>query len=326
MHLVKGLGKSFPEPHHFALHFPFQLVSMPFSSPLSTFLIHFSLHCPVNSPLYSGLHPHWRDHSSFHSDTIYLLRALHSPLHPPVYTPPPTPFPPHSPSHCPPLSTALSPHTFPFHPIPFCNGATNVVPAFSTNVQEPGQARGWRVSLSHSNHTVVRDEDTTRYEHGEPRAHACNSGHVLHVVQTRGSKSGDKYAPRGLIPITFHTQQRCDSLALMKLSHARQKQCFPAPSRTAPCPLTVCTFDTRRSYDGPQATTLIRKWCPSERLEMLSNTCGRFADTCAISFVGHGIPDHNTENRIPSGEHAAIGSCMKEPSKTMLLESSAPES
>ena len=73
---------------------------------------------------------------------------------------------------------------------PLCNCASSLLPAFSANVLEPGQARGWRVSLPHPDHRVACDEDTTRYEHGNLRALACDSGHVLHEVKTRGSKSG----------------------------------------------------------------------------------------------------------------------------------------
>ena len=100
---------------------------------------------------------------------------MHSPLHSPIYTPPSTASPPHSPL----LSTALSPHTCPFHSFPFRNGASSAIPAFSANVQEPGRARGWRVSLSCPG--MRRRHDQVRAWQTEG-ALACVGGHVLQKV------------------------------------------------------------------------------------------------------------------------------------------------
>ena len=117
----------------------------PETTPVSTPLLfifcitqHSTLQCTLHSALQSILHPRLLFHL-----TLQL-------------------FPPHFP---------LTP--VPSTPYPFCNGASSVVPAFSANVQEPGQARGWRVSLSHPDHRAACDGDTTTYEHGRPMPHVC---------------------------------------------------------------------------------------------------------------------------------------------------------
>ena len=80
----------------------------PVSTPLLfTFCIthHSTLQCTLPSTLQSILHPPLLFHLTLH------------------------------------LSTARSPHTCPFHSIPLRNCASSVVvPAFSANIQEPGQA------------------------------------------------------------------------------------------------------------------------------------------------------------------------------------------
>ena len=141
-----------------------------FSSPLSPFsqsLLHVSLHCPIQVWLYSGLHPHSRDHSSFHSTLVHFLHhsplhsAMHSPLHSPVYTPPSTAFPPHSPPFH---------RTFPSHLSLPLHSITQLRTAFSANIQEPGQALGWRVSVSRPDHRIACDKNTTVYKQGKLRA------------------------------------------------------------------------------------------------------------------------------------------------------------
>ena len=131
---------TFPEPCQldFTLHSTFLASHFPRPSPphfhilRATFhstvqsTLHFSLDStptaettPVSTPLLFALCV--SSHSTLHSISISLSTSFHR----------------------------ASPHTFPFHSTPFRNGANSVVPAFSTNVQEPGQARGWQVSLSH---------------------------------------------------------------------------------------------------------------------------------------------------------------------------------
>ena len=77
---------------------------------------------------------------------------------------------------------------------------------------------------------------------------ACDSGHVLHEVKTRGSKSGDSCQdgdPKGLIPITFHAQRGRDS------PKANYQDGYPKVQHPCVCCRSLTFHTPRSSNDSP---------------------------------------------------------------------------